>query len=158
MATLEKAIALAAGAHAGQLDKQGNSYILHPLRVMMRVQDDEARMVAVLHDTLEDTSLTEKDLREAGFSAAVIAAVQTVTRHKGQSYADYVVGCSRSEVARQVKLADLEDNARLDRMLLRASRLQDDLKRIHRYTLSYQFLTGQMSEADYRAAMSAHGG
>src|SRR5262245_36488904 len=133
MATLEKAIALAAQAHAGQRDKEGLSYILHPLRVMMRVQGEEAQMVAVLHDTLEATPLTEDDLRKAGFSEAVIAGVGTVTHHKGQSYTDYVVACSKNEIARRVKLADLEDNCRLDRTLLRTASLQRDLIRLHRY-------------------------
>jgi hypothetical protein len=114
-------------------------------------------MVAVLHDTLEDTPLTEDDLRKAGFSEAVIAGVGTVTHHKGQSYTDYVVACSKNDVARRVKLADLEDNCRLDRTLLRTASLQRDLVRLHRYNLSYKFLTGQMSEADYRSAMAAHG-
>jgi (p)ppGpp synthase/HD superfamily hydrolase len=157
VATLEKAIALAAQAHAGQRDKEGLSYILHPLRVMMRVRGEEAQIVAVLHDTLEDTRLTEDDLRREGFSDAVIAGVKAVTHRKDQSYADYVVACASLDVARQVKLADLEDNARLDRALLRAASLPRDLARLHRYHLSYKFLTGQMSEVDYRAAMAAHG-
>jgi (p)ppGpp synthase/HD superfamily hydrolase len=157
MATLEKAIAVAAQAHSGQRDKEGLCYILHPLRVMMRVSGEEAQMVAVLHDVLEDTPVTEADLRKEGFSESVLAGVQTVTHHKGQSYPDYVVACSRHDVARRVKLADLEDNARLDRTLLRTATLQRDLTRLHRYNLSYKFLTGQMNEADFRTAMAAHG-
>jgi hypothetical protein len=157
MATLEKAIALAAQAHAGQRDKEGLCYILHPLRVMMRVQDDSARIVAVLHDTLEDTSLTEADLRREGFSDEIIAAVKVVTHDKDEPYADYVVRCASNPIARQVKLADLEDNGRLDRTLLRPATLERDFRRIHRYNLSYKFLTGQISEQDYRAAMAAHG-
>jgi len=62
MATLEKAIELAAQAHAGQRDKGGCCYVLHPLRVMMRQQSEEAMIVAVLHDTVEDTELTLEDL------------------------------------------------------------------------------------------------
>src|SRR5262249_20867350 len=83
MATLEKAIELAARAHAGQKDKQNLPYILHPLRVMMRVEGEEAQMVAVLHDTIEDTDLTEDDLRRAGFSEAVIAGVLACTHRRG---------------------------------------------------------------------------
>jgi hypothetical protein len=157
MATLEKAIEIAARAHTGQKDKEGFCYILHPLRVMMRVCDDDARIVAVLHDTVEDTDLTEDDLRREGFSEHVLVALRLVTHDKNEPYADYVVRCSANPIARQVKLADLEDNSRLDRTLLRVGSFDRDLKRIHRYQLSYKFLTGQMSEAEYRAAMASYG-
>jgi hypothetical protein len=157
MATLEKAIALAAQAHAGQRDKQGLSYILHPLRVMMRVDSEAARMVAVLHDTLEDTALTEADLRREGFAEEVIAAVNLVTHDKVEPFADYVVRCAADPLARQVKLADLEDNSRFDRALLRPATLEADLRRIHRYQLSWKFLSGGLTEQEYRAAMAAHG-
>jgi len=156
MATLEKAIALAAQAHAGQHDKQGLPYILHPLRVMMRVEDDLARIVAVLHDTLEDTDVTAADLRREGFGDDVIEPLELVTHDKHEPYADYVARCARHRVARQVKLADLEDNSRLDRALLRAESVERDLKRINRYQLSYKFLSGGLTEAEYRAAMAAH--
>ncbi len=157
MATLEKAIEIAARAHAGQQDKQGGPYILHPLRVMLRVQDDEARIVGVLHDTIEDTQLTEDELRREGFSERVLAGLRLVTHDKSEPYADYVVRCAADPIARQVKLADLEDNSRLDRALVRRGRLEGDFRRIHRYYLSYKFLIGELSEADYRQAMAAHG-
>jgi (p)ppGpp synthase/HD superfamily hydrolase len=157
MATLEKAIALAAQSHAGQRDKQGLEYILHPLRVMMRVDNDQARIVAVLHDTLEDTSLTEADLRRESFSEEIIEAVKLVTHDKKEPYADYVVRCNSHPLARAVKLADLEDNCRLDRALLRAASVERDLRRINRYNLSYKFLTGGLSESAYREAMAEHG-
>jgi (p)ppGpp synthase/HD superfamily hydrolase len=155
MATLDRAIELAARAHAGQKDKGGEPYILHPLRVMLRVHGDRAQMVAVLHDTLEDTALTKKDLREAGFADDVIAGVQAVTHEKGESYADYVVRCAAEETARQVKLADLEDNTQLVRALVRPERLARDWSRLHRYLLSYKFLTGQLTEERYRELMAA---
>src|SRR5262249_19098358 len=112
------------------------------------------RMVAVLHDTIEDTGLTAEELRAEGFSDEVVAGVVAVTHTKGESYADYVVRCSRLEAARQVKLGDLEDNCRLDRTILRPHLLERDFQRIHRYVLSYKFLTGQFTEAQYRAAMA----
>lgn len=158
MATLEKAIELAARAHAGQTDKQGLPYILHPLRVLMAIQSDEARIIAVLHDTLEDTQLTEDDLRREGFSEAVVSGVLAVTHRRDESYADYVVRCSRLEAARQVKLADLADNSRLERVLFRPERLKSDLARIRRYLLSYKFLSGRLGEAEYRELMGQQGG
>jgi hypothetical protein len=153
MATIEKALQLAAKAHEGQKDKEGLPYILHPLRVMMSVEGEEAQIVAVLHDVIEDTSVTADDLRQAGFGEKLVAAVLCVTHRKDEPYADYVVRCQGNDVARRVKLADLEDNSRLSRTILRPQRLQGDLARIRRYVLSYKFLTDQISEGQYRALM-----
>ena len=75
MATLERAIALAAQAHEGQVDKAGAPYILHPLRMMLSVDTPEARVAAVLHDVVEDTPVSLEELRVEGFSEAVIGAV-----------------------------------------------------------------------------------
>jgi (p)ppGpp synthase/HD superfamily hydrolase len=157
MATMEKALQIAAQAHEGQKDKEGLPYILHPLRVMGRVEGEEAQIVAILHDVVEDTPVTLDDLRRAGFSEPVLAAVRCVTHQKDEPYADYVVGCKGNATARQVKLADLADNSRLERTMLRPQRLQADLARIHRYVLSHKFLTDQISEEEYRTLMSQCG-
>jgi (p)ppGpp synthase/HD superfamily hydrolase len=157
MATIGRALQIAAQAHEGQKDKEGLPYILHPLRVMAQVEGEEAQIVAVLHDVVEDTSVTLDDLRRAGFGEAVLAAVRCVTHAREEPYADYVVRCKANPVARQVKLADLNDNARLSRSILRPGRLQADLARIHRYVLSYKFLTDQITEQDYRRLMDEVG-
>jgi len=157
MATIEKALQIAAQAHEGQKDKEGMQYILHPLRVMNQVEGEEAQIVAVLHDVVEDTKVTLDDLRHAGFSEAVLAAVQCVTHRKDEPYADYVVGCKKNPIAKQVKLGDLFDNCRLDRSILRPQRLQSDLARIHRYFLSHKYLTDQITEQDYRSLMEQCG-
>jgi (p)ppGpp synthase/HD superfamily hydrolase len=153
VATIEKALQIAAKAHEGQRDKEGLPYILHPLRVMMTVEGEEAQIVAVLHDVIEDTSVTAGDLRQAGFSENLVATVQCVTHRKDEPYADYVVRCKSDEVARRVKLADLKENTRLDRTILRPNRLERDLARIRRYALSYKFLTDQITEEQYRRLM-----
>ena len=157
MATIEKALQIAAQAHEGQKDKEGRPYILHSVRVMSRVEGEEAQIVAVLHDVVEDTKVTLDDLRRAGFSEEILAAVQCVTHRKEEPYADYVVASKHNPIARQVKLGDLADNWRLDRTILRPERLQPDLARIHRYVLSYKFLTDQISEQEYRSLMSQYG-
>jgi hypothetical protein len=136
-----------------QKDKEGLPYILHPLRAMPSVQGEEAQIVAVLHDVIEDTAVTADDLRRAGFSEAVLAAVLCVTHRKDEPYADYVVRCKGNEVARRVKLADLADNWRLDRTILRPQRFEADVARLRRYALSYKFLTDQITEQQYRALM-----
>ena len=154
MATIEKAIRIAARAHEGQQDKEGLPYILHPLRVMQAVEGEDAQIVAVLHDVLEDTAVTADNLRKVGFGEPILAAVECVTHRKDEPYADYVVRCKENEIARRVKLADLEDNSRLARTILRPQRLQADFARIHRYVLAYKFLTGQITEEQYRLLMA----
>ena len=121
---------------------------------MAAVAGADAQIVAVLHDVIEDTPVTADDLRAAGFAAPVVAAVVRVTHRKEQSYADYVVGCRGDDLARRVKLADLADNARLDRTILRPEKLAHDLARVRRYLLSYKFLTDQITEGEYRTLMS----
>jgi (p)ppGpp synthase/HD superfamily hydrolase len=157
MSTLEKAIQIAVAAHAGQKDKEGYPYITHPMRVMERVDGDEARIVGILHDVVEDTTTTLDDLRQAGFSKAVLDAVLCVTHDKNEPYADYVARCKNNPIARQVKLADLADNHQLHRVLLRPDRVEGDLARIHRYVLSYKYLTDQLTEDQYRELMAQHG-
>src|SRR6478609_6780332 len=103
MATIEKALQIAARAHEGQVDKEGLPYILHPLRVMDGVEGADAKIVAVLHDVIEDTPVTEDDLRREGFDEAVVAAITCVTHRTDEPYADYVVRCKGDDVARRVK-------------------------------------------------------
>ena len=153
MATIEKALQIAAKSHEEQKDKEGLPYILHPLRVMMSVEGEQAQIVAVLHDVIEDTTVTADDLRQARFSEQVVAAVLCVTHRKDETYADYVVRCKSNEVARRVKLADLEDNSRLDRTILRPQRFEADVARLRKYFLSYKFLTDQITEQQYRTLM-----
>jgi (p)ppGpp synthase/HD superfamily hydrolase len=153
MATIERALQIAARAHEGQTDKQGLPYILHPLRVMDGVEGLEAKIVAVLHDVVEDTPVTFDDLEREGFSAAVLAAVRCVTHADGESYADYVVRCRADPIARLVKLSDLADNTRLARTVVRPRALGRDTARFAKYLLSYSFLSGQIDEEQYRGAM-----
>ncbi len=157
MASIEKALQIAARAHEGQKDKDGQPYILHPLRVMNAVEGEAEKVVAILHDVIEDTSVTAEDLRREGFDETVLAALDCVTHRKGEPYADYVVRCKSDEIGRRVKLADLEDNARLSRALLRPDRIEADIARLRKYLLAYKFLTDKLSEKQYRAAMDGEG-
>lgn len=108
--TLERAIEIATRAHAGQVDKAGAPYILHPLRVMLRCTGLEAQLVGVLHDVVEDTSVGLDKLRFEGFSEEVLDAVDSVTNRKGEDYFDFVRRAAKNPLGRQVKRADLEDN------------------------------------------------
>ena len=154
MATLDRAIQIASAAHAGQVDKEKLPYILHPLRVMMHVASLPEKIAAVLHDVVEDTAVTHDDLAKEGFSADVLDAVRRLTRTPDIKYVDYVVRCKESAVARAVKLADLTDNSRLDRNIIRPDRFDQDMRRIAKYLVTYKFLTDQIDEPTYRALMT----
>ena len=108
--TIEDAIILATQAHAGQVDKAGLPYILHPLRVMLRVESETEQTVAILHDVVEDTSITLDDLREDGYSEEILEAVDYLTRRESETYRQFIERVKENELARIVKLADLEDN------------------------------------------------
>lgn len=118
MSTLERAIEIAAAAHAGQRDKVGEPYILHPLRVMALVRTDEARIVAVLHDVIEDGPWKDggKTLVEAGFEPGLIDAVRCLTRNHDESYEAFIERCAGNALAREVKLADIADNLDAERL------------------------------------------
>lgn len=113
---LSKAIAIAAQAHAGQVDKAGAPYILHPLRVMLLLNDYEERVAAVLHDVIEDTDLIPADLLAAGIPAEIVTALDHLTRRRGETYEDFIVRAARNPIARRVKMADLSDNMDLRRL------------------------------------------
>jgi (p)ppGpp synthase/HD superfamily hydrolase len=92
MATLEKAISIAVRAHRGQTDKAGAPYILHPLRLMMRMNSEAARIAAVLHDAVEDSGgrVTLERLGDAGFSKDIVHAVDCLTRRHRERYDDFI--------------------------------------------------------------------
>jgi (p)ppGpp synthase/HD superfamily hydrolase len=116
MSTLEKAIAIAATAHAGQVDKAGQPYILHPLRVMLRVNSDEERIAAVLHDAVEDTPVTLDELRSQGFSEPIVEAVRALTKLPGESRLAAAERAAANPIAIVVKLADNAENMDLSRI------------------------------------------
>ncbi len=116
MATIEKAIELAAKYHAGQVDKAGLPYILHPLAIMARVDGIETKTVAVLHDIIEDTSITAENLSQLGFSDTVVSVVVALTRTKGMTRIEAAYQAKANPVARVVKLADLAENMNLGRI------------------------------------------
>lgn len=136
--TLDDAILLAVQAHHGQRDKAGLPYILHPLRVMLGVQGETARMAAVLHDVVEDTPHTLDDLRRLGYPEAVVRAVDALTRRDGEAYGAFVERAAADPVARLVKLADLEDNMDIRRLPVFG---EPERRRLARYHAAWQRLT-----------------
>lgn len=116
MSTLERAIEIAAKAHRGQIDKAGQPYILHPLRVMLRMKSDHERMAAVLHDVVEDTDVTLEQLRQEGFPAEVVAAVDALTKRPGETRRQAAQRAGADPIALEVKLADNAENSDLSRI------------------------------------------
>lgn len=106
-----RAVAIAAEAHLGQYDKAGAPYIEHPLRLMMRAKTDEERMVAVLHDVVEDSEWTLEALTKEGFPRRVVRAIGALTKREGERYEAFLDRVAEDRLATRVKLLDLEDNA-----------------------------------------------
>lgn len=125
-----KAVCFAALYHQGQYDKGGQSYVLHPLRVMAAMETDQERIVAVLHDTVEDTPLKMAEI-VGYFGERVGAAINALTKRKGESYDDYLARVKADELATKVKLADLKDNCDLSR--LGRDPTDEDRKRLDKY-------------------------
>ena len=114
--SVDDAVAIARAAHQGQVDKGGEPYIGHPLRVMGRVEGEYERMAAVLHDVLEDTDVTADDLRAAGCPEPVIAAVVALTKRPGETLAASMARVAADPIARRVKRADVADNSDPERL------------------------------------------
>jgi len=140
MSKLSIAISITAKAFEGKTDRAGKPYILHCLRVMNGVnQDDEDLMcAAVMHDLIEDTEITISDLTKLGFSDKVTGILHLVTHQKETLYDEYIKAISVSKEATQIKLADLKDNSDITR--LKGLR-KKDLDRIEKYHRAYVYLS-----------------
>jgi (p)ppGpp synthase/HD superfamily hydrolase len=137
MPTLEDAIVLAAQAHRGQVDKVGQPYILHLLRVMMRLEGEDAQMVGMLHDLVEDTRYSFDDLRALGYAEELVQALDCLTRRPAESYEQFIERASANPLARRVKRADLEDNMDIRRLPAVGEK---DLERLNRYIAAWRRL------------------
>lgn len=140
MATLERAISLATERHAGQVDKANAPYILHPLRVMLNVPDIEHKIVAVLHDILEDTATTIDELYRLGFQTHLIDAIIALTKQEGESRIQAAQRTVQNPIARVVKLADITDNMDLSRI---QSPTMKDFERLKEYQQVRDILLSQ---------------
>ena len=106
---------------------------------MMRCETDEEKIVAILHDVVEDTDWTFEALREEGFTDTIIEALKTVTKHsEDEDYDEFVQRSLKNEIGRKVKIADLREN--LD--VTRIGELTDkDIERINKYKRALKTLT-----------------
>lgn len=139
-ASLEIAIELAVHHHKGQIDKAGQAYILHPLRLMLAMQTEVERIVAVLHDIVEDTPITFEDLRKLGFAEKIVAAIECVTKREGEDYDSFIERISHNPLATAVKLADLADNMDLSRL---SEVTEKDRERVAKYKRAVERLKAE---------------
>lgn len=138
MSNLDTALSIAIQAHAGQKDKAGQPYILHPLRMMFHMDTEEEKITAVLHDVVEDTPWTLDDLRAAGFRDTVVTAIAAVSRHETESYEAFIKRLKPNPLAVRVKLADLNDNMDVRRL---ETITPKDLERLEKYHRAWKLLT-----------------
>ena len=136
---LEKALQIAVESHAGQTDKSGQPYILHPLRLMMRMATETEKIVALLHDVVEDTPVTFDELEKMGFGPEVLEPLRLLTHDKTVDYFEYLAAIRTNPIARKVKLADLEDNLNILRLPTQMS--DKDWQRLQKYRRAWEFLT-----------------
>ena len=154
MSTLQRAISIAVEAHEGQVDKGGNPYILHPMRVMMSLRTVDEMIVGVLHDVVEDCSdrgFGWERLEKEGFSKTVLDALKSVTktpeeeRHfktvngedRVTAYLRFVDRAKSNSIGRRVKRADIYDNlnvTRIDKLT------EKDLARLNQYQVALRHL------------------
>ena len=129
---LQRAIEIALEAHKGALDKGGNPYILHPLRLMLQMDSEEEMIVAILHDVVEDSEKWSFDkLHKEGFSKKIINSLRSVTKeNENEDYEKFIDRSVKDKIGRKVKIADISDN-------LDVSRLKEvtdkDILRINKY-------------------------
>ncbi len=125
---LQKAIELATAALNGITEENGRPYMDHAIRVMDKMSTEEEKLVAVLHDVVEDTEMTIRDLECYGFPRAVMDAVEQLTKRRDMTYFDYIDDISCSELAAKVKIAEIEDNKdifRVNKMSFRTYSLEE---------------------------------
>jgi hypothetical protein len=139
--TLDKAIAIAVVAHAGQEDKGKNSYIRHPLRVMEKMDSEDEMIVAVCHDTIEDTFLNLDDLAALGFTNNQIKTLDAVSRRAEETYEEFIQRVLQSYVGQKIKIQDIMDNSQLWRLKNRKLTYKD-MERQQRYIDALSVLGG----------------
>ncbi|MFK1019532.1 GTP pyrophosphokinase [Pseudomonas aeruginosa] len=121
----------------GQFSVSGNTYILHPLRLMARFTDPFEQAVSLLHDVIEDSDTTAEDLLNEGFPENVVEAVVLLSRRRGESYEVFIERICPHPLARKIKLADIEDNLNVLRL---ASLGEPDLRRVSKYHQAWRRL------------------
>ena len=134
---LIKALFLCIFKHWKQKDKSGKRYIWHPIYVMLKVKGYKEKIVALLHDIVEDTDVSFQDLKKMKFSSDVLKSVYVITKNKNQDYFEYLEKIKQNKIARAVKRQDLKHNSNLKRL---KKITQEDYKRLEKYEQALEYL------------------
>ena len=110
---LHKAITIACDAHQGQSSINGEPYILHPLRLLIKAKSNEEKIIAVLHDVIEKSNISLADLKNKGFDQNIISSIDSLSRRRGESYVDYIARLMKNNISVKIKLLDLADNIKI---------------------------------------------
>jgi len=137
MNIIEKSLEIALKAYAGQKDKAGKTYILHPLRIMSKMDSEEEMSVALLHDVIEDSDITKDDLIKEGIPIHVAEAVNALTKGTNETYEAFIERIKDNKLASKIKKYDIEDNINILRL---KSVSETDLKRIAKYHNAWHIL------------------
>ena len=140
---VRRAMKIAYKAHQGKKDRGGIPYIFHPIHIAEQMKDEESIIVALLHDVVEDTSITMDQLRAEGFGDRIIEALTYLTHDKEMDYLSYINLVSKNDLARKVKLADLRHNSDLTRL----SKITDkDIDRVKKYSIAIKMLVSSYNK------------
>ena len=110
---LHKAITIACDAHQGQSSINGEPYILHPLRLLIKAKSNEEKIIAVLHDVIEKSNISLADLKNKGFDQNIISSIDSLSRRKSESYFEYIGRLMQNRISVKIKLLDLADNIKI---------------------------------------------
>lgn len=145
MNILAAAIKFASEKHVEQVDKGGRAYILHPLRMMMRLRtnDDELMSIAVLHDVVEDCKVSFDDLRSIGMTERVVLGVKALTKQNGETYEQFIERLAENRDAMLVKREDLRDNSDITRLKGISTK---DIERMAKYMAAFRKLDALLSK------------
>ena len=138
--SLNKAIVIAAKIHKGKKGRNREPAIMHPIRVMSMMKNNQSRTVAILHDVVESGKITIGELKDNGFDSKICKAVDLLSRNKGQKYFNYIDDIKTNKLAKTVKLADLTDNYLRRKQYKTVSKT--DRQKIKKYKKAYKILTG----------------
>ena len=110
---LHKAITIACEAHQGQFSINGEPYILHPLRLLIKAKSNEERIIAILHDVIEKTNISLADLKNKGFNQNIISSIDSLSKRRSESYIEYIERLMQNKISVKIKLLDLADNIKI---------------------------------------------
>ena len=110
---LHKAITIACEAHQGQSSINGEPYILHPLRLLIKAKSNEEKIIAILHDVIEKTNISLLDLKNKGFDQNIISSIDSLSRRRSESYIEYIERLMQNKISVKIKLLDLADNIKI---------------------------------------------